>query len=171
MTEKMMLTMRRDTFEAVISMPMDFYHDRRVGDVNSRISADITSIQDTFTITLAELIRQTIILFGGVAALSYFSVDLTLMMLGTLPVVILVAIVFGKFIKRLSKETQDEIASSNVIVQEVLTGIVNVKAFANEWYERNRYTGSIKTVRQLAMKGAMGRGALHASSSYSSSRH
>ena len=159
MTEKMMLTMRRDTFEAVISMPMDFYHDRRVGDVNSRISADITSIQDTFTVTLAELIRQTIILFGGVAALSYFSVDLTLMMLGTLPVVILVAIVFGKFIKRLSKETQDEIASSNVIVQEVLTGIVNVKAFANEWYERNRYTGSIKTVRQLAMKGAMGRGA------------
>ena len=121
MTEKMMLTMRRDTFEAVISMPMDFYHDRRVGDVNSRISADITSIQDTFTVTLAELIRQTIILFGGVAALSYFSVDLTLMMLGTLPVVILVAIFFGKFIKRLSKETQDEIAYSDVIVQEVLT--------------------------------------------------
>jgi len=159
MTEKMMLTMRRDTFEAVISMPMNFYHERRVGDVNSRISADITSIQDTFTITLAELIRQTIMLIGGVAALAYFSVDLTLMMLGTLPVVIIVAIFFGKFIKRLSKETQDEIASSNVIVQEVLTGIVNVKAFANEWHERRRYTGSIKTVRELAMKGAMGRGA------------
>jgi len=159
MTEKMMLTMRRDTFEAVVSMPMNFYHERRVGDVNSRISADITSIQDTFTITLAELIRQTIMLIGGVAALAYFSVDLTLMMLGTLPVVIIVAIFFGKFIKRLSKETQDEIASSNVIVQEVLTGIVNVKAFANEWYERRRYAGSIKTVRELAMKGAMGRGA------------
>jgi ABC-type multidrug transport system fused ATPase/permease subunit len=159
MTEKMMLTMRRDAFEAVVSMPMSFYHERRVGDVNSRISADITSIQDTFTITLAELIRQTIMLIGGVAALAYFSVDLTLMMLGTLPVVILVAIFFGKFIKRLSKETQDEIASSNVIVQEVLTGIVNVKAFANEWYERQRYAGSIKRVRELAMKGAIGRGA------------
>ena len=61
-------------------------------------------------------------------------------MLGTLPVVIIVAIYFGKFIKRLSKETQDEIAASNVIVQEVLTGIVNVKAFANEWFERSRYT-------------------------------
>tara|TARA_B100000780_G_C21126715_1_gene457471 strand:+ start:3028 stop:4869 length:1842 start_codon:yes stop_codon:yes gene_type:complete len=159
MTEKMMLTMRRDAFEAVLSMPMDFYHDKRVGDVNSRISADITSIQDTFTITLAELIRQTIMLVGGIAALAYFSVDLTLMMLVTLPVVVLVAIVFGKFIKRLSKETQDEIASSNVIVQEVLTGIVNVKAFANEWFERNRYAKSIGTVRTLAMKGALGRGA------------
>ena len=159
MTEKMMLTMRRDAFEAVISMPMNFYHDKRVGDVNSRISADIASIQDTFTTTLAELIRQTIMLVGGIAALAYFSVDLTLMMLMTLPVVVLVAIVFGKFIKRLSKETQDEIASSNVIVQEVLTGIINVKAFANEWYERNRYANSIRTVRNLAMKGAIGRGA------------
>lgn len=159
MTEKMMLTMRRDAFEAVVSMPMKFYHDKRVGDVNSRISADITSIQDTFTTTLAELIRQSIMLVGGIAALAYFSVDLTLMMLMTLPVVVLVAIVFGKFIKRLSKETQDEIAASNVIVQEVLTGIVNVKAFANEWYERGRYTGSISSVRALAMKGAMGRGA------------
>ena len=159
MTEKMMLTMRRDAFEAVVSMPMKFYHDKRVGDVNSRISADITSIQDTFTTTLAELIRQSIMLVGGIAALAYFSVDLTLMMLMTLPVVVLVAIVFGKFIKRLSKETQDKIAASNVIVQEVLTGIVNVKAFANEWYERGRYTGSISSVRALAMKGAMGRGA------------
>ena len=159
MTEKMMLAMRKDAFEAIVSMPMDFYHDKRVGDLNSRISADITAIQDTFTTTLAELIRQLIIVGGGVAALAYFSVELTLLMLGTLPVVIIVAIFFGKFIKRLSKETQDEIAASNVIVQEVLTGIVNVKAFANEWFERKRYTERIKYVRSLAMKGAMGRGA------------
>ncbi|HCA50488.1 MAG TPA: multidrug ABC transporter ATP-binding protein, partial [Planctomycetaceae bacterium] len=130
MTEKMMLSMRKDAFEAIVSMPMDFYHDKRVGDLNSRISSDITAIQDTFTTTLAELIRQLIIVGGGVAALAYFSVKLTLLMLLTLPVVIIVAIFFGKFIKRLSKETQDEIAASNVIVQEVLTGIVNVKAFA-----------------------------------------
>ena len=159
MTEKMMLSMRKDAFEAIVSMPMDFYHDKRVGDLNSRISADITAIQDTFTTTLAELIRQLIIVGGGVAALAYFSVELTLLMLGTLPVVIIMAIFFGKFIKRLSKETQDEIAASNVIVQEVLTGIVNVKAFANEWFERNRYTERVKSVRSLAMKGAMGRGA------------
>jgi len=159
MTEKMMLSMRKDAFEAIISMPMDFYHDKRVGDLNSRISADITAIQDTFTTTLAELIRQLIIVGGGVASLAYFSVELTLLMLGTLPIVIIVAIFFGKFIKRLSKETQDEIAASNVIVQEVLTGIVNVKAFANEWFERKRYTERVKSVRSLAMKGAMGRGA------------
>ena len=80
-----MLAMRKDAFEAIVSMPMDFYHEKRVGDLNSRISADITAIQDTFTTTLAELIRQMIIIGGGVAALAYFSVKLTLLMLGTLP--------------------------------------------------------------------------------------
>jgi len=159
MTEKMMLAMRVDAFEAIMSMPMDFYHDRRVGDLNSRISADITAIQDTFTTTLAGLIRQLILVVGGIAALAYYSVDLTLIMLGTLPVVIIVAIFFGKFIKRLSKQTQDEVAASNVIVQEVLTGIVNVKAFANEWYEKLRYTEKVRKVRSYAMKGALGRGA------------
>jgi ABC-type multidrug transport system fused ATPase/permease subunit len=159
MTEKMMLAMRVDAFEAIMSMPMDFYHDRRVGDLNSRISADITAIQDTFTTTLAGLIRQLIVVVGGIAALAYYSVDLTLVMLGTLPVVIIVAIFFGKFIKRLSKQTQDEVAASNVIVQEVLTGIVNVKAFANEWYEKLRYSEKVRKVRSYAMKGAMGRGA------------
>ena len=72
MTEKMMLSMRKDAFEAIVSMPMDFYHDKRVGDLNSRISSDITAIQDTFTTTLAELIRQLIIVGGGVAALRIF---------------------------------------------------------------------------------------------------
>lgn len=158
MTEKMMQAMRTDAFEAIISMPMDFYHDKRVGDLNSRISADITAIGDTFTTSIATLIRQFIVMIGGVAALAYFSVDLTLMMLATLPVAIIIAIFFGRFIRRLSKETQDEVASSNVIVQEILTGIVNVKAFANELYEKNRYSDKVSKVRTLAMKGAVGRG-------------
>ena len=158
MTEKMMQAMREDAFEAIVSMPMDFYHDKRVGDLNSRISADITAIGETFTTSIAMLIRQLIVMVGGIAALTYFSVDLTLMMLATLPVAIIVAIFFGRFIRRLSKETQDEIASSNVIVQEILTGIVNVKAFANELYEKQRYSEKVSRVRTLAMKGAVGRG-------------
>ena len=137
---------------------MDFYHDKRVGDLNSRISADITAIGDTFTTSIAMLIRQLIVMIGGIAALAYFSVDLTLMMLATLPVAIIIAIFFGRFIRRLSKATQDEVASSNVIVQEILTGIVNVKAFANELYERQRYSEKVSKVRTLAMKGAVGRG-------------
>ncbi|MFZ9054905.1 MAG: ABC transporter transmembrane domain-containing protein, partial [Flavobacteriales bacterium] len=128
MTEDMMLAMRRDAFEAIVSMPMRFFDTRSVGDLNSRVSADITAIQDVFTTTLAELLRQLIIIVGGILALLYFSVTLTLLMLATLPVMIIAAILFGRFIRKLSKRTQDQVADSNTIVQETLTGIISVKS-------------------------------------------
>ena len=159
MTEDMMLAMRSDAFEAIVSMPIKFFDTRRVGDLNSRVSADITAIQDVFTTTLAELLRQIIIIFGGILALLYFSVTLTLLMLATLPVMIIAAILFGRFIRKLSKRTQDQVAESNTIVQETLTGIISVKSFANEAWEVVRYLNSIKDIRSLAMRGAIWRGA------------
>ena len=69
MTEDMTLRMRNDAFAAVISLPMGFFDKRSVGDLNSRISADITAIQNIFTVTFAELLRQLIVVIGGIAAL------------------------------------------------------------------------------------------------------
>lgn len=159
MTEDMMRDMRNDAFEAIVRMPMRFFDTRRVGDLNSRISSDITAIQDIFTTTMAELLRQIIIIIGGILALLYFSVTLTLLMLATLPVMIIAAILFGRFIRKLSKRTQDQVAESNTIVQETLTGIISVKSFANEALELVRYGVSIRDIRTLALKGAIWRGA------------
>ena len=158
MTEKMMLSMRQDAFDALVSMPMAFYDARRVGDLNSRISADVATIQDIFTVTLAELFRGLILIVGGIVALAYFSVELTLWMLGTLPVMILAAVVFGRFIRKLSKQTQDEVAASNVVVQDVLTAIVSVKSYANEWLERRKYGTHASEIKRLALRGALWRG-------------
>lgn len=158
-TEKIMLKLRKDTYTRLVRMPMQYFNEQRVGDLNSRISSDITSIQDVFTTTLVELFRQFIIIIGGILALLYFSPTLTFIMLGTLPVMIVVAVVFGRFIRKLSKKTQDKVAESNVIVQETFTGIINVKSFANEAFEILRYVGSITQIKQYAMKGAIWRGA------------
>ncbi|MDG1781270.1 MAG: ABC transporter transmembrane domain-containing protein, partial [Flavobacteriales bacterium] len=158
-TENMMLSLRQDTYQQIVRMPMQYFNEQRVGDLNSRISADITSIQDIFTTTLAELLRQLIIIVGGVLALLWFSPTLTFIMLGTLPIVIIIAVIFGRFIRKLSKRTQDKVAESNVIVQETLTGIVNVKSFANEALEVMRYMASIREIKDFAIKGAKWRGA------------
>lgn len=158
-TENMMLSLRQDTYQQIVRMPMQYFNEQRVGDLNSRISADITSIQDIFTTTLAELLRQLIIIVGGVLALLWFSPTLTFIMLGTLPIVIIIAVIFGRFIRKLSKRTQDKVAESNVIVQETLTGIVNVKSFANEALEVVRYMASIREIKDFAIKGAKWRGA------------
>lgn len=157
-TENAMMTLRKDTFSTIIRMPMQFFNERRVGDLSSRISADISTIQETLQWTMAEFIRQIIIIVVGVGGLVAYSYKLTLVMLASLPVIIVVMVFFGKFIKKMGKATQDKVADNGVIVNETLTGIVNVKSFANEAFEINRFTSSAKIIRQYAMKSALWRG-------------
>lgn len=157
-TENAMLSLRQNTFETIIRMPMQFFNESRVGELGSRISADITTIQETITLTLAEFVRQLIIIVVGIGALVIFSWKLTLIMLASVPVMMIVAVIFGKFIRNLSKKTQDKVAESNVIVTESLTGIAGVKAFANEFFEVGRYMRSINEIKNFAMTGAIWRG-------------
>lgn len=156
--ENAMETLRRDVYRTIISMPMQFFHERRVGDLSSRLSSDITTIQETLNITLAEFIRQTVIIVVGLVALISFSYKLTLMMLATLPVIVIIMVLFGRYIRKLGKLTQDKVAESSVIVNESLTGIVNVKSFANEAFEIMRYAAGIRSIKQVALKSAIWRG-------------
>lgn len=156
--EKALADIRRDTYFNLITLPMDFFANRRVGELNSRLSADLSQIQDTMTTTFAEMIRQAILLVGGVSFLFIVSAKLTLLNLSILPIIVVIAVFFGKFIRNLSRKAQDKLAESNTIVQETLQGISNVKAFVNEAYEANRYQNSLKVVVNLALKGATYRG-------------
>ena len=158
-TEHMLANLRRDTYEHLLKLPMTFFASRRVGELNSRISADVALLQDTFTTTLAELVRQMIIITVGIILLTALSPSLTLTMLASVPVVAVVAVVFGRFIRKLSKQVQDKIADTNVVVDETLQGIQSVKAFANEGWEALRYGRSVLEARGLALKGARWRGA------------
>jgi ABC-type multidrug transport system fused ATPase/permease subunit len=157
-TENAMLALRRDTFSKVICMPMQFFNERRVGDLSSRISADITTIQETLTMTLSEFIRQTIIIVVGLGWLVSYSFKLTLVMVASLPVIIIIMVIFGRYIRKLGKLTQDKVAESSVIVNETLTGIVNVKSFTNERYESGRFGSSVNAIKHIAMKSAVWRG-------------
>ena len=137
---------------------MAFFSIRRVGELNSRISADIALLQETFTTTLAQFIRQVITIIGGITLLTIISPKLTLFMLAFVPVVAVVARFFGSFIRKLSKQTQDKVAESNTIVEESLQAIANVKAFANEAFEIFRYKKKTDEVIDIALKGAKYRG-------------
>ena len=156
--EKSLANIRRDSYVKLITLPIDFFANRRVGELNSRLSSDLSQIQDTMTTTLAEVIRQSISLILGVLLLVWVSPKLALLNLCILPILVVAAIFFGKFIRKLSKQTQDQLADSNSIVQETLLGISNVKAFVNEYYESQRYSKKLDNVVSLAIKGATFRG-------------
>lgn len=157
-TENAMLTLRNDAFSTIIRMPMQFFNERRVGDLSSRLGNDITTIQETLTNTFAEFIRQTVIIVVGIGWLVSYSYKLTLVMLLSLPVIIIVMVFFGRFIRKLGKNTQDKVAESSVIVSESFTGIVNVKSFANERFESLRFLKSTTAIKEIAMKSAVWRG-------------
>lgn len=157
-TENSLSNIRFALYENLVKLPMGFYSQKRVGELNSRISADISQLQDTFTTTIAEFLRQFILIIGGFVILGSISPKLTLMMLAIVPVVAVAAVIFGRFIRKYGKKTQDKVAESQVIVEETLQGISNVKAFANEWYEIQRYKNKIKEIVQIAIKGGQYRG-------------
>lgn len=156
--ENAVADMRKDIYQRMIMMPMDFFSHRRVGELSSRISADVTQIQDAVSVMLAELLRGVLTLLIGVGLILYISVKLTLVMMSVIPVVIVVAIVFSKTIRKYSRMAQDQLADSGTIVQETLQGISNVKSFTNEWYEIKRYTKSINDVVKLAVRNGRIRG-------------
>ncbi|PKH68246.1 multidrug ABC transporter ATP-binding protein [Flavobacterium sp. ALD4] len=157
-TEHTLANLRLSLYSNLVKLPMSFFSQKRVGELNSRISSDITQIQDTLTSTIAEFLRQLILIVGGVALLATESIKLTLLMLSVVPLVAVAAVVFGRFIRKFSKSVQDQVAESQVIVEETMQGISIVKAFANEWYEIARYDGKIKEVVKLAIKGGKYRG-------------
>lgn len=145
-TEKTMADIRRFTYNHLIKLPLVFFDKHRVGELNSRISSDISMLHETFTTTLADFIRQMIIIIGGVGLLIYTSPQLTVFMLLILPIVILSIWFFGRFIRKLSREAQKKTAESNTVVEETLQGIRSVKSYTNEYFEIERYHSKIKEV-------------------------
>ena len=161
-TEKTLALLRQTTYNHLIKLPLRFFEKHRVGELNSRISSDISLLQETLTSTLAEFIRQIIIISGGITLLAITSWKLTLFMLAIIPGVMLLAVFFGKFIRKFSKQVQAEVAKSNTIVEETLQGIQIVKTYTNEFFEINRYLNRTREIAAIGMKSGKYRGAFSA---------
>lgn len=153
-SEKGISDVRKALYEKLISMPMSFFEHARVGELVSRLTADVEKLYNAFSITLAEFLRQIIILVAGIVFLAFRAPQLSLIMLGTFPVVIIGAMFFGRFIRKLSKERQEELAESNNILNETMQAIQAVKAFTNEFFESVRYGTRINRVVKMSLRYA-----------------
>jgi ABC-type multidrug transport system fused ATPase/permease subunit len=152
-TEKTLASIRQHLYNHLIKLPMSFFAVQRVGELNSRISSDISLLQDSLTSTLADLLSQLILIIGGITLMTVSSFKLTMFMLAILPAVALFAFFSGRAIRRYSKKAQGHVAESNTIVEETLQGIQNVKAFTNELFEINRYREKTNEVAKAGIKG------------------
>lgn len=157
-SEKATADIRKILYKKIITTPIPFFENNRVGDLISRLSSDVSVIQNVLTTTVAEFFRQIATLVLGLAYLFYVSWQLTLFMLATFPVTVLAALLFGRLVRRLSRVVQARLAEANIVVDESFQSVSTVKAYTNEKLEYKRYATLIGEVVKLSIKLARYRG-------------
>ena len=157
-SERAMASLRKDLFAKLLSLNIPFFESSRVGELTSRITNDISQLQSLFSLTLTEFTRQIIILVGATVFILFTMTKLALFSLVVFPVVVVAAMFFGKYVRRMTKARQEKLAESNVIVDETLQSITAVKAYTNERFELERYARSVEESVVISIKTANARG-------------
>lgn len=165
--ERAVADMRRQVFARLIALPPGWFHTRRTGELVGRISGDVTTLQAFVGSELSIGLRNLVQLIGGVVLLLLEDAGLTLYMMLIVPPMILSVMVFGRFIRRMSKKLQDAVAKTNGRVQEVLGAIMTVQAFTQEEREKQRYGDGVETAFSAALSLARWRATFMSISSLS----
>ena len=152
--EGVVADLRRALYSHLIGLSVRFFEERKTGEITSRLTSDIATVQGVVSQALAQFVNQLITLVGGVAILFYLDVKLTLVMLSVVPAVVLAGAYFGRKLRRISTEFQDRVASANASAEEAITGIRVVKSFTAEGLERERYGSLIRDSYAVALRRA-----------------
>jgi subfamily B ATP-binding cassette protein MsbA len=156
--ERIVADVRVQVYAHLTSLPISFFASRRVGELTSRLASDVSVVQTVTTGSVTELLRLSIILIGGVAIIAITNTRLTLIMMAIVPVVILSATFYGRYVRRLSTKVQDQLAEANSVLEESLSAIRIVQSFVREEYERQRYGEKIGESFKLAIRRSLAGG-------------
>jgi ABC transporter fused permease/ATP-binding protein len=165
--ERIVARLRTDLYRAVIGQSIGFFDASRTGELTSRLVADTTVLQNTVTINVSMALRFTVQAIGALIIISFMSPQLTLIAMCVVPLVAIGAAVFGRIIRRLSRETQDALAQSTEIAEETLSAVRTVRAFAREGHETARYASAVQHSYRLAAKRALAYGGFNGTAVFS----
>lgn len=152
--ERVVTDIRCQLYKHLLCQPVQFFAEKRVGELTSRLSSDVSIIQTVATTSIVELLRQGMVFVGGIVVISIANPRLTVVMLSVLPVMVISAVIFGRYLRRLSTKVQDALAEANGVLDETLSGIRIVQSFVRESYEISRYKQSIEGALKIAIKRA-----------------
>ncbi len=156
--ERIVADVRTQLYNHLTGLTVNFFANRRVGELTSRLASDVSVVQTVTTGSITELLRSSLLLVGGVTIIFITNTRLSLLMLAIVPVVIVAAHLYGRYVRRLSTKVQDRLAEANSVLEETLSAIRIVQSFVREDYERARYRDRIRDSLQLAVKRAVASG-------------
>jgi subfamily B ATP-binding cassette protein MsbA len=155
MGEHIVYDLRTTLYGHLQRLSLDFYANRRVGDVVSRLSSDVTQMRTMLTSNLTTLLSQGVSLVGAIVIVLTLNARLTLFILALIPALLLVAFLFGSRIQKGSTRVQDQLADSTVVAEEGLQGIRVVKSFGRETYETQRYDTAMEKTFKASLQMAV----------------
>ena len=150
--ERIVVDMRCELYAHLQTLSIRYYADRRVGELISRISSDVTVVRTVLTGSVSTFLQQSLTLLGSIAIMFYLNWRLTMFIIALMPIIVGVAFVLGGAIRRTSTRVQDEIAGATVVAEEVFQNIREVKSFVREKYEIGRYNQAIDIAFRAAVK-------------------
>jgi subfamily B ATP-binding cassette protein MsbA len=157
--ERIVATLRAQLYGRLVTLSLEFHARRRVGELISRLSSDVTQVRTLLTQTVTSLLSSVVGLVGAVAILAIASPTLLLLVLVLAPALIVVAFVVGRPLQRLATQVQDALARSTTTAEEALGGIRVVKSYVRETWEIGRYDRDLTGVVGMASKLIAWRGA------------
>ncbi|MCO5174030.1 MAG: ABC transporter transmembrane domain-containing protein [Trueperaceae bacterium] len=150
--EAVVADMRTRVFGHLIGLPVSFFETRKTGELTSRLTADIATLQAAVSQQLAQFVNQGITLLGGLVVLLVLEWRLTLLMLGVIPAVVVAAAFFGRGLRKASTAFQDDLAEATAVADEAFASVRVVKSFTAEGWERDRYDRAIGDAFRSALK-------------------
>ena len=156
--EGVVADLRSGLFGHLLSLSTRFFENRKTGEITSRLTSDISTVQGAVSTALAQLVNQLVFLLGSVVLIFVTNWRLSLLMLAVVPVVVLGAAFFGRRLRAVSKAFQDRVADANASAEEAISGIQVVKSFTAEALEAERYAQQVQASFEVAKRRAVFRG-------------
>jgi ATP-binding cassette subfamily B protein len=156
--ERVVARLRRDLYRAIISQEISFFDQSRTGELTNRLASDTTVLQNTVTVNVSMALRFTVSTLGAMALLVWTSPSLAALALAVVPLVAVSAALYGRLVRKWSKQVQDALAESTTVAEETFAGVRTVRAFAREDAEVARYGEAVDRSYRLAAKRALAMG-------------
>ena len=150
--ERVTADIRSAVYAHVVNQSPEFFETTQTGEVLSRITTDTTLIQAVVGTSISMALRNVLLFVGGLVMLFFTSVKLSSIILGLLVLVVVPIVLFGRRVRKLSRDSQDRIADASAMAGEILNAMPTVQAFTHEHIESSRFKASVEAAFRTAMK-------------------
>jgi len=150
--ERVVADIRKAVFAHLLTLSPSFFEDNSPSEIQSRITADTTLLQSVIGSSFSIALRSSLMLVGGILFLLVMHFKLTLILLACVPFVIAPVVYFGRRVRRLSRDSQDEIASVGRYLSQALRHIKVVQAFTHEQHDAERFSGTVDRAFAVSVK-------------------